>query len=903
MLGRRSELDRVSSLIGGARNGRGGALLVRGDLGVGKTALLDQAIGNAGGMRLVRADGYEAESTMAYAALQRIGAPMAAHLQELPATQVAALRIAAGLDGGPPPDRYLVGLGMLSLLAAAGAAQPLVCVVDDAHLVDAESLEILAFVARRLKAESIALLLTTRHDARVDVAAAGLPRLDLGGLDPVSAVQLLDRSASGPLDPLIARQIAEETLGNPLALIDLGREFTARQLTDSWISPMPVPIGLRLETHYLGLVEEIPDVAQLWLRVAAAESSGNAIVIDRAASRLGVPAGAAAGAERARLASVHDTVTFRHPLVRAAVYHAMTAADRLRVHGALRDVADELGRPDLAVWHASAAAVGSDDAVAARVEQAADDAGARGGSASRARLLSRAADLTPAGPVRDGRLLAAAEASAAAGGARMALGLLDRLDATGLDPVGAGRARSLRVMLAMFVADPAGITGGAATLLRAADLFHGVAPELEQRALVRAFEMALTAEWAMEDLTLPELGRRLAEGVAVADGSHAVALRALSAHILLPYEEAVPSMRAAVEMLQTADDADLLDLGHFGIALTMALWDERACVELLERTAQVARAAGLLRVLDTTLWLLGLVELVRGDPAASGRYIEQVRDLRTAIGYDAEQVVNASYLAWAGAPTTQVELIAKGILATGFGGAWTVAMTGLSVRQLADGHYRDAFERLRPMVDTPFLQVSYQQLPELVEAGVRSGNSAAARSAADRLAVFAAASGTPWARGVAERAAALLAPDAEAEDRYVRAIEHLRRTTAPGELGRGHLLYGEWLRRVKRRREAREQLRLALAIFERVAAPAFADRARRELAATGEHVLRNEPGDGGLTPQEATIAGMAANGQTNAEIGAALFISTNTVDYHLRKVFRKLAVTSRRQLAEHLTSP
>ncbi|NTW40848.1 MAG: AAA family ATPase [Cellulomonadaceae bacterium] len=901
ILGRDSELERLGSLLGGARNGRGGALLIRGEPGVGKTTLVDEATGRAGGLRLVRADGYESESTMPYAALQRIGMPLSVHLEHLPVRQAAALRVAGGLDDGPPPDRYLVGLGMLSLLAAAGAAEPLVCVVDDAHLVDAESLDVLAFVARRLKAESIALLLTTRPDARVDVVAAGVPSLDLGGLDRLSAVQLLGRSANGPVDPLLATQIAQEAVGNPLALIDLGHELTAHELTESSIARVPIPIGRRLEAHYLGLVDVTSGPTQLWLRIAAAESSGDVAVIDRAATRLGLSAEASGAAEVAGLASVRDAVVFRHPLVRAAVYNAMTAAERRRVHATLRDVADELGRPDLAVWHASAAVVGTDDAVAARLERAADAAGGRGGSASRASLLARAADLTTAGPVRDGRLLAAAEAAAAAGAAQLALDVLDRIDADGLDRIGTGRVLMLRVALSLFRGESAGIAGGAATMLRAADLFHGVAPDLEQRALLRAFELALTAEWAMQDVSLAELGHRLAAGAAVADGMLAIVLRALSAHILLPYEAAVPVMRAAVELLRGLEDTGLLEVGYFPVALTMGLWDERTCVELLERTAGAARAAGQLRVLDTTLWLLSVTELVRGDPAASGRYVELVRDLRRAIGYDAEQVVNASYLAWSGAPTALVERIAHEIRATGVGGAWTVAMTGLSIRRLAEGHYRDAFGLLAPMVDRPFLPGTYQQLPDIVEAAVRSGNIDAARVAADRLTVFAAAAGTPWVRGVAERAAALLEPDDTAEERYVRALQHLREATAPGELARAHLVYGEWLRRMKRRGQAREQLRLALVIFERVGAPAFADRARRELAATGEQVPRRVHGEvGALTPQEATVARLAAAGHTNAEIGAALFISTNTVDYHLRKVFRKLAVSSRRQLSDHL---
>ncbi|MET4157023.1 AAA family ATPase [Agromyces sp. PvR057] len=906
LLGRAGERERLAELVGSARNGRGSALLIRGEPGIGKTALLDEATRELAGVRVVRADGFEAEQAMPYATLQRLGSPFTELVATLPPRQASALRIAAGIDDGPPPDRYLVGLGTLSLLAAAAERHPLVCVVDDAHLVDAESLEVLAFVGRRLEAESVALVLCTRPEARVDVAAAGVAVLELGGLDAPTSVQLLNRSATEPVDPFLATRFAEETGGNPLALIDLAREFTAQQLTDSSLAVGPVPIGLRLESTYLRAADALPADTRRWLGIAAAESTGRAAIIDEAALRLGVATDAAGGAERAGLASVRERVRFRHPLVRAAVYNAMPAGERRAVHAVLREVADEQGRPDLAVWHAAAAASGVDDQVADRMERAADAAGGRGGTASRARLLAGSADLTTPGPLRDARLMAAAEAAAAAGAAQLALDLVDRIEhdrvaPVPLDPVTEGRLLMVRAMLALFVGDPDGVRGGGERLLRAAGLFHGRAPELEQRALLFAFNAELTSESAVRSGTLRELGRRLADGADVADGRTSLTLRALGAHILRPYPEAVPIMREAVAMLQDSSDAQLLELGSEGVALTMALWDERTCVELLERTMRAATEAGNLRVLDTTLWVLGLVELARGDPAASGRYVEQVRELRRAIGYDAEQVVNASYLAWSGAPTELVERVAEAMLGTGFDGVWTVAMTGLAIREVADGHYRDAYERLRPLVELEFLQVTYQELPDLVEASVRSGNTGAARDAADRLAGFAAVSGTPWIRGVAARAAALVAEPEAAEPRYLEAIEHLGRATAPGELGRAHLLYGEWLRRVKRRREAREHLRTACEIFERVSAPAFAARARRELEATGEHVVAHEPGDDGaehLTPQEEAVARLAAAGRTNAEIGAELFISANTVDYHLRKVFRKLGITSRRQLVE-----
>ncbi|MBM7830343.1 DNA-binding CsgD family transcriptional regulator [Agromyces cerinus] len=902
LLGRGEELERLAVLVSSARNGHGSALLLRGEAGIGKTTLLEAAMHDLAGVRVVRSDGFEAESAMPYAMLQRLGTPFTHLVPALPRRQASALRIAAGVDEGPPPDRYLVGLGMLSLLAAAAEREPVVCVVDDAHLSDPESLEVLAFVARRLKAEAVAIVLSARPDPRVDRAVAGIASLELGGLDPQTAVQVLNRSATDQVDPYLAMRFAEETGGNPLALTDLAREFTAQQLTDSSLGLGPVPIGQRLESTYLRAVEALPADTRRWLGIVAAESTGDPALIDDAARRLAVSADASGAAESAGLATSRDRVRFRHPLVRAAVYNAMTATERRRVHEALESVAGARGRPDLAVWHAAEATLGIDDDVADRLELAADAAGGRGGTVSRARLLARAADLSSRGPEREARLVAAAEAAAVAGAARFATEMLDRIDPTALDPVTEGRVLMLRAMLALFVADPEGVSGGTEQLLRAAGLFHGRAPELEQRALLGAFNAELTSESTVRSGSLQALGRRLATGAGVTDGRRSLALRALGAHILQPYPEAAPIMRAAVAMLQDSNDAQLLELGSEAVALTMALWDEQTCVELLERTVRAATEAGNLRVLDTTLWVLGLLELVRGDPAASGRYVEQVRELRRAIGYDAEQVVNASYLAWSGAPPELVEQIAEATLLTGFAGVWTIAMTGLSIREIADGHYRDAYERLRPMVEHEFLQVTYQQLPDLVEAGVRSGNVRAARAAADRLAEFATASGTPWIRGISARAEALLAEPEQAEARYVEAIEHFGRATAPGELARAHLLYGEWLRRMKRRREARDELRSALAIFERVGAPAFAARARRELEATGEHVLAHETGDGPdrLTPQEDAVARLASAGRTNAEIGAELFISANTVDYHLRKVFRKLGITSRKQLTERM---
>jgi DNA-binding CsgD family transcriptional regulator len=903
VIGRGPELERLGSLAAGARNGHGAALLIRGEPGIGKTVLLSEFSRAASGARVLRADGFEAESEMPYATLQRLGRPLAAHLDALLPTHSTALRIAAGIAEGPPPDRYLVAMGMLSLLAAAGEDTPITCVVDDAHLVDAESLEVLAFVARRLEAERVLLILASRPDTRVDLVAAGVPILDVEGLDPLLAVQLLNTTAPVPLDPLLATRIAEQTGGNPLALVELARDVAASRLTSSWVAQEPIPVGSRLEAHYLQRIETLPEDSRQWLLVAAAESTGDIALITSAAARLGLAEDASVAVELAELATVHDSVLFRHSLVRSVVYNTAPDAQRRRAHDALRAEADAVGRGDVAVWHAAGAALGPDEDIASRLERAAESAGVRGGSASRARLLARAAELTPAGPARGMRLLTAAESAAQAGAAGLALDLIGRIEIDDLDPVSAGRMLQLQTLVALFVADRDRILTGSAQMLRAAELFHGVVPPLEQRALIRAFEMILMAEWAAEDVTLAELGRRLAAGAEVADGPMSSILRGLSAHILLPYDQAVPHMRHALEALYALDEADVFENGTVAVALSMALWDERSCVELLERSLRASRERGRLREVDSSLWLLGLIELVRGDPAASERYVEQVRELRRAIGYDAEQVVNAASLAWAGVPTARVEMIAQAVLSTGFVGAFTIAMTGLSIREIADGHYRDAYRRLRPMIERPFLQVTYQQLPDFVEAGVRSGNADDVRASAERLAEFAAHSATPWIRGLSARSAALLAEDDRAEALYIDAIAQLSASTAVADLGRAHLVYGEWLRRAKRRHDAREHLHAALSVFERCQAPAFAARARRELEATGLSPGVDAPRSADdLTSQEAAVARLAAAGQTNPEIGAALFISVNTVDYHLRKVFRKLGVTSRRQLAQRLAT-
>ncbi|MFI7063030.1 AAA family ATPase [Kribbella sp. NPDC050124] len=902
LLGRDAEQRQVRSLLAHARNGRGGALFVSGEPGIGKTSLLESALAGAGGMRHLKVDGYEAESTIPFAAVQRLMIPLRAYVPSLPERHQHALQVASGGADGPPPDRFLVGLGVLGMLAAAGEVEPVACAVDDAHLLDAESLDVLAFVARRLEAESAAIIFAGRHDANLAAQLAGVPELALAGLAPESAIRLLRSSLPEVLDPAAAAQIVAATGGNPLALIDLASELSIKQLTESSLAAEPIPVGHHLEAFYLRRIRHLSADLQHWLLIAAADSTGNVDLIRAAGRELDLPDSAADAAEAAGLVVLSPSARFRHPLVRSAAYNAAQGGQRRRVHRALSTAAGQLGLVELEAWHAAKATLGTDPAVADRLERVADLAGRRGGFSSRARVLAQASALTPQGGRKYARLVAAAEAALAAGAGQLAKSLLDDVDEDALDPVSRGRLISARASIAIFTADPALMNGGA-NMLAAAELFRGHDAVLEQNALIKAFEYTLPAERLARGATLTELGARMRKGAELGDGIAATILRALSAHILLPYAEAVPVMRAAVDAIAQLDPEALLQYGTISVALTTALWDTTARRDCLEATAEAARDAGSLQLLDSVLWIMSLAELKGGTPQRASQYIEQVRELRRAIGYDAEHVVNVALLAWTGAPRPQIEMIADGASAMGFGGVHASGVAALAVRDLSEGRYGDAYARLKPLADDPFLQVTPLEIPDLVEAAVRSGHLDEATGMVQHLEELARVNGSPWTAGLAQRSRALV-DDIGAEPHYQAAIATLAPTDIEVDLGRTHLLYGEWLRRARRRRDAREQLRRAVEIFERAEAPGFAQRARNELEAIGEHApAAGEPGPFDLTAQQLTVARLAAAGHTNAEIGATMFLSANTVDYHLRKVFQKLGVSSRRQLADRISPP
>jgi DNA-binding CsgD family transcriptional regulator len=898
-------------VVAATRQGHSGGLVLRGEAGIGKTALLDDLATAAQDLQVIRLDGVESESDLPFAGLHRLLRPFLQRSDDLPPSQREALSVACGLSDGPPADRFLVGLATLSLLAEVAVDGPLLCLVDDFQWIDPETGNALAFVARRLLAEGIGVVFAVRTGGHA--ALDGLPALDVPGLAHRDALDLLHAVVAEPLDARVADHIVTATDGNPLALTDLAGELSAAQLVGGSLLPEPLPVGSHLESHYLHRVRALPKSTQSWLLLAAAEPTGEIGYIADAAIAMGINAGAPGPAEAERLVHLQPDVVFRHSLVRSAIYGGAAGEDRRRAHRALAAATTRRGDMDRRAWHLAAATIGPNEEVAAELERSAERATRRGGYAARVSFLARAAELTPDESMRAARTVAAAGAALDAGAPLRALALLDAIAPESLDEFARGQALMIRSTARVWLGEPDAQAGVAADCLAAAASFQERATELARDALGQAFQHVISSEHLIRGTD----ARAVADAVrANRDGAGPssvadLVLTSLAALVIDGYQAAVPQLRRAVRSLldPSTTHAEVLASFLLGVTSCRILLDDASLDALLRRVDGVARGAGMLRLLDVILYCRMLDEAELGRLSAADATVMELHQLRSGLGSTPDQweiYRCAELVGWRAEEYARDEL-GRSLEAAdrlAHGAVASLARTALIQLELGYGNYATAVKLARQVLETDALPTHTRLLPELVEAAARSGDRPQAQAAMRTLAARAAATATPWALGLQARSSALLADPDRAEPLYQKAIDHLTMTRAQGDLARAHLLYGEWLRRRKRRREARDQLRTALAMLEAMQAAAFVERTRKELAATGEHArTRTVDTATQLTPQESTIATLASAGATNPEIAARLFLSANTVDYHLRKVYRKVGVTSRRQLQSALPSP
>jgi DNA-binding CsgD family transcriptional regulator len=902
LVGRRDERDVLDGLLVAARAGRSGVLVLRGEPGVGKTALVAYMVGSASGFRVARAVGVESEMELAFAALHQLCAPMLDRLERLPEPQSKALGAAFGLSAGTAPERFLVGLAVLSLLSETAHEQPLLCVVDDAQWLDRASAQALAFVARRLLADPVALVFATREES---IELAGLPELVVGGLHARDARALLASAVDGPLDDRVSERIVTETRGNPLALLELPRGLTPAQLAVGFRVSDAQPLSGRIEQSFRRRVEELPAAAQRLLLIASADELGEPHRVWQAAELLGIGTDAAIPPSDAGLLDIGTQVRFRHPLVRSAVYRAASAGERQAVHRALAEATDPQQDPDRRAWHLAEAASGPDEQVAAELERSAGRAQQRGGLGAAAAYLERSAELTPEPEQRAARLLLAAGADLGAGAHDRAQRLLHESVPHLRDPI--ARAQALGMEGAIRYAegrggDTPGLLFDAAMALR--ELDAGLAREM----LTNAFHAAMWAGNLTSGTRMVDVANA-ARALTPPKGEVTTASLLLSGfteRMTTGYAPAVEWWRrACAAYREEVDDQPVPQwLGMVWIA-TGELFDFESHLAVARERSRLAREQGALATLPVALSCQAWSEHLAGRIDVGDRLTSEAREIAAAIGTPAmpgaHEIMHLAMLAWRGleeetrrlADAVMADAVARG---QGFG--VSIAQFCLTTLELGHGRYEEARACGLEVFKADPLYLGSIQLAELIEASARCDDLETAHAALERLSERALASGTPWGLGLRARGRALLAADGDAEALYEEALQELEQAGVVIDVARTRLVYGEWLRRRRRRRDARMQLRLAHDMFLATGGGAFAHRARVELLATGEHArARVSETLNELTPQEKQIAQLAADGESNAEIAAQLFISPHTVAYHLRKVFTKLGVSSRNQLA------
>jgi DNA-binding CsgD family transcriptional regulator len=902
LAGRRDELSVLGGLVHAVREGESRVLVVRGEPGVGKTTLLEHVAGQELRCQVARAAGVQSEMELAFAGLHQLCAPMLGRVERLPLPQQDALRTAFGLVAGPPPDRFIVGLAALNLLSEVAGERPLICLIDDEQWLDQASAQVLGFAARRLGSDPVGLVFATRDPG---AELAGLPELEVDGLPEQDARALLDSALAGPLDEQVRDLIVAETRGNPLALLELPEGLSPAELAGGFGLPRAASLTGRVGHAFDRQLAALPTQTRRLLVLAAADPSGDRALVWRAARWLGIGVQAGEPAAEAELVEFGGRIRFRHPLARSAAYQSASRRERREAHAALAEVTDRVADPDRRAWHRAQATAAPDEEVAVELECSAGRAQARGGLAAAAAFLERSVALT-ADPARQAaRALAAAQVSLQAGGFGNALDLLAAAEAGPLDEFSSARVDLLRGQVVFA----SGHTSDASTaLLKAARRLEPFDLELARETYLGAWGAAiLTVGGPGDGDVLLEICRSVRALPSPPDGPRPLdlALEGLALLITDGHAAAASTLQRAAKVLTSIPVEEVLRWGWVATRTSSAVWDYEGFHAISARQVQLVRDVGALAQLPLFLSQVGVARAWMGDFAGADAVAAESASVAARTGNRFPPHVVLLLRAMQGREAEASAAIASAIeesAVSGQGAAATFAHWAAAVLHNGLAHYKEAASAARQAAANPFDPWSaLWALPELVEAAARLGDDELARSALDRLAVMTQPSGNDPALGIEARCRALLSDGADADDLYREAIDRLGLTRLRPELGRAHLLYGEWLRREGRRVEAREQLRTAHDMLAAIGLGAFAERARRELIATGEKVRKRgvETRDQ-LTPQEEQIAGLARDGRTNPEIAAQLFLSARTVEWHLGKVFGKLGVSSRRELTAAL---
>lgn len=910
--GRDAECRTLDELLAMARSGHSGVLVIRGEPGIGKSALLDYAAENSPGFQVIRIAGVETEMELPFAGLHQLCGPLLGRIERLPVPQRDALRVAFGIQAGDPPDRFLVSVAALRLLSDAADRRSLACLIDDAQWLDLASMQALAFTARRLLAERVAVIFTVRETGQPELA--GLPEMVLRGIGDSDARLLLDSAIRGRLDPQVRDRIVAEAHGNPLALLELPRTQTPAQLAGGFGLPDAQRLRSLIEESFLTRARMLPANTQRLLLIAAAEPVGDTALLWRAARLLAIDPDAAAQAVDAGLIELGSRVRFRHPLVRSALYQAAKVADRREAHRALAAATDPETDPDRRAWHRAHATLGPDEIVAAELEHCAQRAQARGGVAAAAAFLERAAELS-ADPAHAGaRALAAAQATFDAGAPERAAGLVTTAELGLLSELQRARAERLRAQVAF-----ARNRGAEASplLLRAARRLDRLDTGLARETYLEALGAAVfngRAGGSAGLLEAAEAARAAPRGAQSARGVD-VLLDALAVRFIMGYQASVTPLREALRAFWGEAGPELSGSDNRWRFLWLVcpvtpeplaaeLWDDTAWDDMASTAVQLARDAGALAVLPVALSYLACVRLHKGDFAAASALVEESEAISAATGIAPLRYATLLLHAWGGrehVALPAIEAEAREAAARGEGRAIGLADHAAAVLHNGLGNYDAALVAARAACEYDDLAFFGWSLAEQIEAASRVEATQDTAAMLEMLAERAEASGTDWALGMEARSRALLSEGDTADALYEEAIARLGRSRMAVHHARGHLVYGEWLRRTDRRREAREHLATAYEMFVEMGADGFARRAHRELGATGAEIRKRSmrPLDK-LTPQESQIARLARDGYTNAEIAVRLFISPRTVEWHLRGVFAKLGITSRRGLRSAL---